>query len=99
MTSPATIARPSIPSAAMTVQSIGRRPSRQRRCAAGHTVSASHHVRILILATQALLLLELDVEAEAADLVAQHVEGHGGAGLERVGALDHGLVDLRAALD
>src|SRR5688572_7921732 len=58
-----------------------------------------HQISVLFLATQALLLLELDVETEAADFVAKHVEADGGSGLERVRALDHGLVDLRAAFD
>src|SRR5687768_10738124 len=59
----------------------------------------SHHVRVLFRRAQALLLLELDVQAEPADLVAQHVEAHRRAGLQRVGALDHRLVDLGPALD
>ena len=47
-----------------------------------------HQIAVLFLATQALLLLELDVEAEAADFVTEHVERNRGAGFERVGALD-----------
>src|SRR5688500_10324301 len=58
-----------------------------------------HQIRILFLTTQTLLLLELDVDAKSSDLVAEHVERHRGAGFERVRALDHRLVDLRAALD
>src|SRR5262245_51015038 len=45
------------------------------------------------------LLLQLHVEPEPADLVGEHVEAGGRAGLQRVLALDHGLVDLGAALD
>src|SRR5688500_14081646 len=63
------------------------------------SIAPLHHVRVLGVRTQALLLLELDVEAQAADLVAQHVEADRGAGFERVGALHHRLVDLGAALD
>src|SRR4051812_42693407 len=44
------------------------------------------------------LLLELDVEAQTLDLVAQHVEAGGRACFQGVLALDHRLVDLRAAL-
>src|SRR5207245_6131241 len=44
-------------------------------------------------------LFQLHIQAESADLVRQYVEARGRAGLERVLALDHGLVNLRAALD
>src|ERR1035437_6933971 len=45
------------------------------------------------------LLLELDVQPQPADFVAQHVETDRRAGLQGVVALDHRLVDLGAALD
>src|SRR5688500_20405623 len=44
-------------------------------------------------------LLELDVDREAADLVAEDVERDRRAGLEDVLALDHRLVDLHASVD
>src|SRR5688572_20764026 len=43
---------------------------------------------------QRLPLLQLDVQAEPLDLVAEHVEGDRRARLEEVLALHHGLVDL-----
>src|SRR5215203_1756 len=45
-----------------------------------------------------LLLLKLDVQRQALDLVAENVEAGRRAGLQRVLALDHRLVDLRPAL-
>src|SRR3954452_4534579 len=46
-----------------------------------------------------LLLLQLHVQPQPADLVREHVEAGRRPGLERVLALDHGLVDLRPPLD
>src|SRR5262245_27052205 len=43
--------------------------------------------------------VQLHVEAQAPDLVGEHVEGDRRAGLEHVGSLDHRLVDARAPLD
>src|SRR5688500_12402321 len=63
------------------------------------SISASHHVRVFLFAAETLLLLELDAQPQPADLVAEHVEAHRRAGFQRVRALDHRLVDLRAALD
>src|SRR5262245_17801564 len=43
--------------------------------------------------------MQFDVEAQALDLVAENVERDGSPGLERVLALDHGLVDLGPSVD
>src|SRR5688500_12293979 len=63
------------------------------------TPPRSHHVRIFLFTTETLLLLELDVQPQPADLVAEHVEADRCAGFQRVRAFDHRFVDLRAALD
>src|SRR5687767_1391311 len=43
--------------------------------------------------------LQLHIQTETADLVGEHVEAGGRAGLERVFPLDHRLVNLRTAFD
>src|SRR6185437_3067393 len=61
--------------------------------------TASHHVLILHVSTQPFLLFELDIETQAADFVAEHVERHRGAGFERIGAFDHRFVNLGTSFD
>src|SRR5438270_804287 len=57
------------------------------------TSTMSSHQIIILFTHRPLLLLQLDIQSQPADLVAEHVERNRRAGFQRVGAFHHAFVD------
>src|SRR5437588_180166 len=83
-----TSSQPSAPSANQRSQ-----PAQRKRIG----IATSHQISILITRHRTFLLLKLDIQAQPANLITQHVERHRRARLQGVVAFHHRLVNLRAA--